>query len=124
MHKDALISLKAAAVVERALPRNQPRRRQARTHGEIGVAWQRREITRIDRHELRQRAVVVPVREAEHSPPNRQSGRPGSLVRHHDCPDAAPPCIQFSPAQHLRRTCVGGTTHSARYDTGRLRSWA
>ena len=74
VHEDALPRLKAA-VLEQPLPRGQARDRQARAHREVDVARQRREVTRLDGHVLRQGAVASPVREAEHPLPHRQPRR-------------------------------------------------
>src|SRR5215216_914544 len=56
VREDASPRLKVA-VVEQSLPRGQARDWQARAHGEVDVARQRREITRLDRDVLRQGAV-------------------------------------------------------------------
>src|SRR5215218_5157507 len=65
VREDALPRLKVA-VVEQALPRGQAGDWQARAHGELDVARQRREVACLDRDVLRQGAVAMPVREAEH----------------------------------------------------------
>src|SRR5499427_4560600 len=70
VHKDALPRLKAT-VLEQALPRGQARHHEGRAHREVNVARQRREVTCLDGDVLRQRAVAIPVREAEHSLSNR-----------------------------------------------------
>ena len=64
VREDALPGLKTA-VLEQSLPRGKARDWQARTHREVDVARQRREIARLDRHILGQGAVAVPVGEAE-----------------------------------------------------------
>src|SRR5499425_1258069 len=74
VHEDALPRTKAA-VFEQPLPRGQARHHEGRTHGEVNVAWQRREVACLDGYILRQRAVASPVREAEHPLSNRQPGR-------------------------------------------------
>jgi patatin-related protein len=74
VHEDALPRLKAA-VLEQSLPRGQARDRQARAHREVDVARQRREVACLDRHILGQRAVAMPVREAEHPLSHRQPPR-------------------------------------------------
>ena len=55
-----------AAVYEQPLPCRQSRDWQARAHGELDVAWQRREVACLDRYVFRQGAVAMPVGEAEH----------------------------------------------------------
>ena len=74
VHEDALPRLEAA-VLEQSLPCGQARDRQARAHREVDVARQRREVTRLDGHVLRQGAVASPVREAEHPLAHRQPRR-------------------------------------------------
>ena len=74
VREDALPRLKAA-VLEQSLPRGQARDRQARAHREVDVARQRREVACLDRHVLRQGAVAMPVREAEHPLSHRQPRR-------------------------------------------------
>jgi transposase len=74
VREDALPRLKAA-VLEQSLPRGQARDRQARAHREVDVARQRREIARLHGHMLRQGAVAMPVREAEHPLSHRQPRR-------------------------------------------------
>ena len=64
-----------AAVLEKSLPRSQSRDRQTRADGEVDVARQRREVACLDRHVLRQGAVAVPVRKAEHPLAHRHSRR-------------------------------------------------
>src|SRR5438874_11444581 len=68
VHEDALPRVKAA-VLEQPLPRGQTRHHEGRTHREVNVARQRREVACLDGHILRQRAVAIPVREAEHPLP-------------------------------------------------------
>ena len=55
-----------AAVLEQSLPRGEARDRQTGTYREVDVAGKRREVACLDRHILGQRAVAIPVREAEH----------------------------------------------------------
>src|SRR5215472_14231072 len=74
VHEDALSRTKAA-VLEQPLPRGQARHHEGRTHGEVNVARQRCEVACLDGHILRQRAVAIPVREAEHPLSNRQPRR-------------------------------------------------
>src|SRR5215831_4480116 len=74
VHEDALPRTKAA-VLEQPLPRGQARHHEGRTHGEVNVARQRREVACLDGYILRQRAVAIPVREAEHPLSNRQPRR-------------------------------------------------
>src|SRR2546423_7809395 len=74
VREDALPRLKAA-VLEQPLPRGQARDWQARAHPEVDVARQRREAACLDGHILRQGAVAMPVREAEHPLSHRQTGR-------------------------------------------------
>ena len=62
-------------MLEQSLPRGQARDRQARAHREVDVARQRREVACLDRHVLRQSAVAIPVREAEHPLSHRQPRR-------------------------------------------------
>ena len=62
-------------MLEQSLPRGQARDRQARAHREVDVARQRREVACLDRHILRQGAVAMPVREAEHPLSHRQPRR-------------------------------------------------
>ena len=69
MREDALPRLKAT-VLKQSLPRGQARDRQARTHGEVDVARQWREVTGLHGDVLRERAVAMPVREAEHPLPH------------------------------------------------------
>src|SRR5499427_4773016 len=74
VHEDALPRVKAA-VLEQPLPRGQARHHEGRAHREFNVAWQRCEVACLDGHILRQRAVAIPVREAEHPLSNRQPRR-------------------------------------------------
>src|SRR3954452_11637852 len=60
VREDGLPRLKVA-VVEQSLPRGQARDWQARAHGELNVARQRREVACLDRDVLRQGAVAMPV---------------------------------------------------------------
>src|SRR4051794_18100067 len=71
VHEDSLPRLKAA-VLEQPLPRGQARHHEGRAHSEINVAWQGCEVAGLDSHILRERAVAIPVREAEHPLSNRQ----------------------------------------------------
>src|ERR1051326_188401 len=64
-----------AAVLEQTLPRGQARHHEGRAYREVNVARQRCEVACLDGHILRQRAVAVPVREAEHPLSNRQPRR-------------------------------------------------
>src|SRR5438105_1862028 len=48
---------------------------EGRAHGEVDVARQRCEVACLDGHILRQRAVAIPVREAEYPLSNRQPRR-------------------------------------------------
>jgi hypothetical protein len=75
VREDGLSRLKAA-VVKQSLPRGQARDRQARAHREVNVARQRRQVAGLDRHILRQGAVTMPIREAEHPLSHRHPGRP------------------------------------------------
>src|SRR6266576_1627818 len=74
VHEDALPRVKAA-VLEQPLPRGQARHHEGRAHREINVARQRCEVACLDGYILRQRAVAIPVREAEHPLSNRQPRR-------------------------------------------------
>src|SRR6185369_9313977 len=74
VHEDALPRLKAA-VLDQPLPRGQARHHEGRAHREVNVARQRCEVARLDGHILRQRAVAIPVSEAEHPLSNRQPRR-------------------------------------------------
>src|SRR5436305_12767033 len=74
VHEDALPRTKAA-VLEQPLPRGQARHHEGRTHGEVNVARQRCEVACLDGYILRQRAVAIPIREAEHPLSHRQPGR-------------------------------------------------
>src|SRR5215472_14735346 len=74
VHEDALPRVKAA-VLEQPLPRGEARHHESRTDREINVARQRCEVASLDSHILRQRAVAIPVREAEHPLANRQPRR-------------------------------------------------
>src|SRR5439155_5802511 len=65
MHKDALPRLKVA-VIEQPLPRCQTRHDEGGAHREFNVARKRSEVARLDDHILRQCAVAIPIREAEH----------------------------------------------------------
>src|ERR1700752_612443 len=71
VHEDSLPRVKAA-VLEQPLPRGQAWHHEGRTHGEVNVARQRCEAACLDGYILRQRAVAIPVREAEHPLSNRQ----------------------------------------------------
>jgi hypothetical protein len=82
VHEDALPRLKAA-VLEQSLPRSQARDRQTRTHRELDVARERREIACLDRHILGQGAVAIPVREAEHPLSHRKTRRAIAEGRDH-----------------------------------------
>src|SRR5262249_52614786 len=74
VREDALPGLKTA-VLEQPLPRGKARDWQARAHREIDVARERREVACLDRYIFRQGAVAIPVGEAEHPLPYRQSRR-------------------------------------------------
>src|SRR5262245_22751330 len=74
VHEDAPPRTKAA-VLEQPRPRGQARHHEGRTHGEVNVARQRREVACLDGYILRQRAVASPVREAEHPLSHRQPRR-------------------------------------------------
>src|SRR5579871_13313 len=74
VHEDALTRTKAA-VLEQPLPCGQARHDEGRTHGEVNVARQRCEVACLDGYVLRQRAVAIPVREAEDPLSNRQPRR-------------------------------------------------
>src|SRR5205085_2700464 len=74
MHEHAL-PRKKAAMLEQALPRGQARHHEGRTNGEVNVARQRCEVACLDGYILRQRAVAIPVREAEYPLSNRQPRR-------------------------------------------------
>src|SRR5438093_6149238 len=74
VHKDALPGTKAA-VLEQPLPRGQAWHYEGRAHGEVNVTRQRHEVACFDGYILRQRAVAIPVREAEHPLSNRQPRR-------------------------------------------------
>src|SRR5438552_3545804 len=63
------------AVLEQSLPGGQARHRHARTHREVDVARQWREVACLDGHILGQGAVASPVREAEHPLSDRQPRR-------------------------------------------------
>src|SRR5262249_61436213 len=64
-----------AAVLEQSLPRGEARDWQTRAHREVDVARERREVACFHSYILRQRAVAVPVGEAEHSVSYRQPRR-------------------------------------------------
>src|SRR5258705_1962168 len=74
VYEDALPRVKAA-VLEQPLPPGQARHHEGRAHREANVARQRCEVACLDGHILRQRAVAIPVREAEHPLSNRQPRR-------------------------------------------------
>src|SRR5437773_11599899 len=74
VYEDALPRTKAA-VLEQSLPRGQARHRKGRARRKVNVARQRREITCLDGYILGQRAVAIPVREAEHPLSHRQPRR-------------------------------------------------
>src|SRR5262249_14653937 len=74
VHEDALTGVKAA-MLEQPLPRGQARHHEGRALGKVNVARQRCEVACLDGYILRQRAVAIPVREAEHPLSNRQPRR-------------------------------------------------
>src|SRR5499433_2984814 len=74
VYEDALPRTKAA-VLEQPLPRGQFCHHEGRAHREVNVARQRCEVACLDGYILRQRAVAIPVREAEHPLSNRQPRR-------------------------------------------------
>src|SRR5579864_5821093 len=74
VHEDALPRTKAT-VLEQPLPGGQARHYEGRPHREVNIARQRCEVACLDGHVLRQRAVAIPVREAEHPLSNRQPRR-------------------------------------------------
>src|SRR5258708_21948227 len=82
VHEDALPRLKAA-MLEQPLPRGQAWHHEGRAHREVNVARKRCEVACLDGHILRQRAVAIPVREAEHPLSNRQPGRAIAESGHH-----------------------------------------
>src|SRR6185437_4933289 len=71
---NALPCLKAA-MLEQSLPRRQARDWQAGAHCEVNIARQGREVTRLDSDVLGQGAVTIPVCEAEHPLPHRETRR-------------------------------------------------
>ena len=73
--RDDALTRPKAAVLEQSLPRGQARDRQARADREVDVRRQRREIARLDSDILRQGAVAIPVREAEHPLSHRKPCR-------------------------------------------------
>src|SRR6185312_11748999 len=73
--RDHALPRPKAAVLEKSLPRCEARDWQARAHGEVNVAWQRREVACPDRDMLGQGVVAIPVREAEHALSYRQPFR-------------------------------------------------
>src|SRR6201984_2110695 len=81
VHEDSLPRVKGA-VLEQPLPRGQAWHHEGRAHREVNVARQRCEVACLDGHILRQRAVAIPVREAEHPLSNRQPGRAIAESRH------------------------------------------
>src|SRR4051812_8874367 len=74
VYEDALPRVKAA-VLEQPLPRGQARHHEGRPPREVNVAWQRCEVACLDGYVLSERAVAIPVRQAEHPLSNRQPGR-------------------------------------------------
>src|ERR1700746_542660 len=64
-----------AAVLEQPLPRGQARHHEGRARREVNVARQRCEVACLNGHILRQRAVAIPVWEAEPPLSNRQPRR-------------------------------------------------
>ena len=74
VREDALPRLKAA-VLKQSLPCGQARDWQARAHREVDVARQWREVACLNGYILRQGAVAMPVREAEHPLSQRQTCR-------------------------------------------------
>src|SRR6516165_5472604 len=74
VHEDALPRVKAA-VLEQPLPRGQACYHEGGAHREVNVARQRREVACLNGHILRQRAIAIPICEAEHPLSNRQSRR-------------------------------------------------
>src|SRR5262249_50287411 len=80
VHEDALTRTKTA-VLEQPLPRGQARHHEGRAHREVNIGRERCEVACLDGHILRQRAVAIPVREAEHPLPNRQPRRAISRER-------------------------------------------
>src|SRR5215472_11770121 len=74
VHEDGLPRRKVS-VLEQPLPRGQARHYECRAHREVNVARQRCEVACLDGHILRQRALAIPVREAEHPLSNRQPRR-------------------------------------------------
>ena len=73
-------------VVAQGLPCRQSGDHRSGGDGMVDARWQRREITRLDRHVLRKRAVAGPVGQPEHSLPDGQAGGPvaqfGDDTRH------------------------------------------
>ena len=59
-------------MLEQPLPSGQARHYEGRAHREVNIARQRCEVACLDGHILRQRAVAIPVRQAEHPLSNRQ----------------------------------------------------
>src|SRR2546430_5570801 len=74
VHEDSLPRVKAA-VLEQPLPCGQAWHHEGRPPREVNVAWQRCEVACLDGYVLSQRAVAIPVRQAEHPLSNRQHGR-------------------------------------------------
>src|SRR5262249_52414044 len=74
VREDALPSLKVT-MVEQSLPRSQARDWQASAHGEVDIARQRGEVACLDRDILRQGAIAMPVRKAEHPLTHRHPRR-------------------------------------------------
>src|SRR4051794_2698690 len=82
------------AVHDQSLPCGQAWHRYARGYREVDIARQWREVTRLDRHILRQGAASVRVCEAEYPLSDRQPGR--AIAEACDHPG------QFLPGDHRR----------------------
>ena len=80
------LSGEEVGVVEQGLPCRQSGDHCTGGDGMVDAHWQRREVARLDRHVLRQRAVARPVGQPEHSLPDGQAGGPvaqfGDDTRH------------------------------------------
>ncbi len=98
MREDALPRLEPA-VDEQSLPCGQPGDRQGSADREVDIVRQGREVACLDRDVLRQGAVAMPVREAEHALSQRQPRRAVA-----ECGDRS---RQLVPGDRWRPVTVG-----------------
>ena len=83
---------------------------QTRAHREVDVARQRGEIARLHGNKFRERAVAIPVGEAEHALPHRQTRR--AIAEGGDDSGQLAPGDRWCPYYRRRSAQVEGQSSS------------